>query len=394
MTEERSAMGPLPESDPEEMMGTEGNGSGPGSEEAPPDEACPAEGEPGMMMDETGEEFPDADVPDPEPELWEEEAADIAPADESGMGEREPEDAALSAPPSAELAGEESMSEPMAEMPEDAEFAEPEGSSEEEVCGADADEVMAEDYLQPTGEGVIEVNPADLEVHPHANRLPLMRPSEFKGLCKTIAANGQQVPVILLDGKLLDGRNRTNACAKLRISVRAICYTGSDTQALLYVLNANQYHRDLGKGQCGAVAATLMPLLAEEALLNRIARLRETLRAKRDGECRVLLPDTQTEVDISHRSRDVAADLMGVSATYIQRALRVQRERPDLFEKLWDGTMNMPTALAELEPSEDVAFKKEAASARGRVSAKLRSATDKREFLAALTELLDRFDAD
>jgi len=38
---------------------------------------------------------------------------------------------------------------------------------------------------------------------------------------------------------------------------------------------------------------------------------------------------------------------MGVSPTYVQRALRIQRERPDLFGKVWQDTMPTHTALAK-----------------------------------------------
>ena len=86
--------------------------------------------------------------------------------------------------------------------------------------------------------------------------------------------------------------------------------------------------------------------------------------------------------------------MMGVSTGYVQHALRFQRERPDLFERLWNGTLNVPAALEELEPSADVQMRKQVASTRGRVVAWLRRAPERPDFLAALTELLDRFDAD
>ena len=255
-------------------------------------------------------------------------------------------------------------------------------------------QVVPSDYLMPTGEGVFEVAPHSLEHHRFAASLPPMRPNESRGLREAIARNGQQVPAVVFNGKLLDGRNRDNACAELGIPLRVIAYTGSEARALMYVLDANVHRRELSKSQRAAVAAILVPVLAEDVAAERIEKIRAARLAALGGEIRSSLTQSPSSTQSTVRSRDLAAQMMGVSTGYVQHALRVQRERPDLFEQLWNGTLNMPAALEQMEPPVDVRTRKHMASARARVISWLRRAPERPDFLAALTELLDRFDAE
>lgn len=51
-----------------------------------------------------------------------------------------------------------------------------------------------------------------LEYHPLANLFPLMEGSDFDELCDDIKGNGLREAIIMLDGMILDGRNRQRAC--------------------------------------------------------------------------------------------------------------------------------------------------------------------------------------
>jgi hypothetical protein len=50
--------------------------------------------------------------------------------------------------------------------------------------------------------------------HEAANLFPILHGAEFTSLVQDIRDNGLQNPVVLLDDKVLDGRNRLRACAR------------------------------------------------------------------------------------------------------------------------------------------------------------------------------------
>ena len=156
------------------------------------------------------------------------------------------------------------------------------------------------------------VDPGGLEPHPHAETLPPMRDGRFAELKESIELDGLQNPIILFQGKILDGRNRCRACRELGISVLAFEFVGSEERALIFVLSANQHRRDLTASQRAAAAADLIPRIAEDVNRKRVERLRHTLARKAGGECLAKSPNTEGEPDTPVSSRVVAASMMGV----------------------------------------------------------------------------------
>jgi hypothetical protein len=100
------------------------------------------------------------------------------------------------------------------------------------------------------------------DFHPLANRLPLLFGREFEELKSDMKANGQQVPAVLFEGKILDGRNRYRACQDLGIELRVVNY--SKAQAKTYVISANLYRRHLTRYQQDELIRRL--IIEQEAL--------------------------------------------------------------------------------------------------------------------------------
>jgi hypothetical protein len=96
-----------------------------------------------------------------------------------------------------------------------------------------------------------------LEFHPIADLFPILDKDSigFKALVEDIKANKQHDPVRLYEGKILDGRNRYNACVHLGIDVASLDYLGSDP--IGYVLSVNLHRRHLSVSQRAMVAAKL-----------------------------------------------------------------------------------------------------------------------------------------
>jgi len=87
----------------------------------------------------------------------------------------------------------------------------------------------------------------ELEFHEIANLFPLMFGEEFKEFKEDIKKNGLQEPIALYEGKILDGRNRYNACKELRIEAEFEEYKSN--KPIEYILSKNLYRRQLGLWQ-------------------------------------------------------------------------------------------------------------------------------------------------
>jgi N6-adenosine-specific RNA methylase IME4 len=93
------------------------------------------------------------------------------------------------------------------------------------------------------------------EYHELADIFPMMGAEEFADLCDDIEKNGLAEPVVLYEGKVLDGRNRHSACTALGIVPATVEYTGDDP--LAYVISKNLKRRHLTTGQRADIADEL-----------------------------------------------------------------------------------------------------------------------------------------
>jgi ParB-like chromosome segregation protein Spo0J len=98
-----------------------------------------------------------------------------------------------------------------------------------------------------------------LEPHPFANVFPLLDGEAFDALVKDIEVRGQQEPIWVYEGKILDGRNRYRACQILGRDPIVREFTGDD--AMGFVLSANLHRRHLNEGQRAMVGASLANLV-------------------------------------------------------------------------------------------------------------------------------------
>ena len=98
------------------------------------------------------------------------------------------------------------------------------------------------------------------EVHPYADKFPMLPDSELEELAESIRQNGLRQPVVLdKDGLLLDGRNRARACEMLGIEPETVTYEGDDLAA--YVIDCNVTRRNMSTG--ARAMATALVLAAD-----------------------------------------------------------------------------------------------------------------------------------
>ncbi|KQY71336.1 S-adenosylmethionine-binding protein [Ensifer sp. Root142] len=92
--------------------------------------------------------------------------------------------------------------------------------------------------------------------HPLAALFPMIPDDELRELADDIAEHGQQQPVWLLDGSIIDGRNREAACHLIGIDAWTKEYEGDDP--LGFVLSLNLRRRHLSESQRAMVAAKIV----------------------------------------------------------------------------------------------------------------------------------------
>lgn len=91
----------------------------------------------------------------------------------------------------------------------------------------------------------------ELTAHPAAAAFPMMDPGRFAQLVESIATTGLQVPILLCDGQILDGRNRYAACREAGVEPRFEQFAGGNPFEHVWALNGQR--RDLEAGQRAAI---------------------------------------------------------------------------------------------------------------------------------------------
>ena len=130
-----------------------------------------------------------------------------------------------------------------------------------------------------------------MKFHALADLFPLLEGADLDALIEDVKARGLVHPIVLYEEKILDGRNRWNACKAAKIEPRTEPYKGNDPVG--YVISANLHRRHLNESQRAMVAARLATM----------------------GEGR-----PKTTAQICAVSQDEAADLLHVSRRSVQSA--------------------------------------------------------------------------
>jgi hypothetical protein len=105
---------------------------------------------------------------------------------------------------------------------------------------------------------LVEVkDPFALPIHPAANLFPMMSDDEIRELAEDIRKHGMREPIWLIDGQVVDGRNRLKACKLIDHKPHFATAVFGGT-ALDFVLSKNLHRRHLTPAQRREVIAAVL----------------------------------------------------------------------------------------------------------------------------------------
>jgi ParB-like chromosome segregation protein Spo0J len=97
-----------------------------------------------------------------------------------------------------------------------------------------------------------------LEPHPLSALFPPISEGDFDKLAADIKLHGLHQPIVLYQGKILDGNNRYRACEDAKIAPRFTDFDGDDAKARNYVISANIHRRHLDRETRTKIVAELL----------------------------------------------------------------------------------------------------------------------------------------
>lgn len=171
------------------------------------------------------------------------------------------------------------------------------------------------------------------KLHPACKLFPLLGENELRELADDISENGLQIPIVLHDGKVLDGQNRLAACKLAGVEPRFVEWQGKGSP-LHWVVSQNLMRRHLTASQRAVVAFDLLPLLEKEA--------KERQRKSR-GRGEKVAQDCATSNE-NGKASEVAARVVGASARYVEMVKEIGGKEPELVERIRAGELSVPEA--------------------------------------------------
>lgn len=199
-----------------------------------------------------------------------------------------------------------------------------------------------------------------METHEYAALFPMATDAELQEMAADIRQRGILCPIITLDGKVLDGRNRLRACEIAGATPRFQKYAGADP--LADVVSWNLKRRHLTPSQQAGIGADVANMTKSDG---------GKIGAERQGKGAADLP-------IPAVSQAEAAKMVGVSERLVRDAVKVKNAAPELHEEIKAGRMTVNAAKQEVKKREEqnhkpVMSKKQAAAMKPRVGLKYAS---------------------
>lgn len=173
----------------------------------------------------------------------------------------------------------------------------------------------------------------EYEFHPYASVLPMLGTVELNDLAADIQANGLRAPITLLDGKILDGRNRYKACQIVKVEPRFRDFNG-EGDPVDFIVSVNVKRRHLNSSQKALVMAKVLDLPRGNPKL-KSDKSPANPKSAQNAELRTVAQAAK-EIEVSPRT--------------VGQAKQVLREAPkETVKQVERGEKSVATAVKEIK---------------------------------------------
>lgn len=170
--------------------------------------------------------------------------------------------------------------------------------------------------------------PVGVRWHEYADIFPWIEGEAYRALVDDIRKNGVLEPIVMLDGAILDGRNRYMAARELGIEYPVIEYDGNNP--LGFVISHNLTRRHLTESQRAMVAA-------------KLAKMQQGART-----------DLVHSANLPEVSQTQAAAMLNVSERLLRTAKAVQAQgAPELVKAVEAGKVTASAAAVIAKQDQD-----------------------------------------
>ena len=193
---------------------------------------------------------------------------------------------------------------------------------------------------------VVEVATSQLTEHSkQAEYSPPMSKKKWAEFIANIKENGIRQPLVVTKGfRVIDGKHRLKAAKELGIeSVRVIIEDIDENSIPSYITDTKLQRDDLKRGQ---KAALVIRLFYEEERQKAELRKQATQFGSTDVE-------NFPPPSVSGKTREILGRKAGMTGRNIGYLLAVYRNRPDLFELVFDGTYTINKAYTQMKADEE-----------------------------------------
>lgn len=192
------------------------------------------------------------------------------------------------------------------------------------------------------------MNTKEYEFHPYASVLPMLGVTEAGELAADIQEYGLREPIILFEGKILDGRNRFKACKIAGVEPRFEDFNGNG-DPIAFIVSKNIRRRHLTAAQKGMAVSKFDSMPRGD-----ISRIQKSAKTPTVSQSAPGAHRENSTPEDGPRSAKELAKQAGISTRTVVDSRKVRREgSPELVAEVERGEKSLKTAVKEIKAGKE-----------------------------------------